>query len=206
MGSIVLVTGGTRSGKSHFAERLAARLGPRVAYLATAEVYDAEMETRVARHRERRPDSWVTIEAPRDLAAALARLDRAVDVTLVECLAVWTSNRLLDLGDPESDGWRTKVEALDSALSAEIDGILARARDSAGSLVLVSAEVGYGVVPPTPLGRAFRDLLGGLNQRVAARADAVFLVVAGLGLEVRGQAITPEDWTPPSSATDGRGR
>ncbi len=203
MGSTVLVIGGTRSGKSRFAERLAAGLGSRVVYLATAEVYDAEMEARVALHRERRPDSWATIEAPRDLAAALARLDQAVDVTLVECLAVWASNRLLDLGDPEDDGWRMKVEALDDALGAEIDGILMRARDVGGSLVLVSAEVGYGVVPPTPLGRAFRDLLGGLNQRVAARADAVFLVVAGLGLEVKGQAIAPEDWTARSSATDG---
>jgi adenosylcobinamide kinase/adenosylcobinamide-phosphate guanylyltransferase len=202
MGAIVLVTGGARSGKSLFAEMLAAGLGACVTYVATAEVSDAEMDARVARHRERRPASWITREAPHDLRIGLAGLDQQVDVVLVDCLTVWVSNRLLTLGDPEQGGWWAAVEAIDRTLADEVGAVLALARGAPWHLVLVTNEVGYGVVPPTPLGRTFRDLLGGLNQWVAAQADAVFLVVAGLGVEVKRLAVAPQAWARSVTAAD----
>jgi adenosyl cobinamide kinase/adenosyl cobinamide phosphate guanylyltransferase len=104
MGTVVRVTGGARSAKSLFAETLAAGLGACVTYVATAEVSDAEMDARIARHRERRPASWISREAPHDLRTGLAGLDQQVDVVLVDCLTVWAANRLLALGDPEQGG------------------------------------------------------------------------------------------------------
>jgi adenosylcobinamide kinase/adenosylcobinamide-phosphate guanylyltransferase len=193
-GTIVLVTGGARSGKSRFAEQIAANLGDRVAYVATAAIGDAEMAARVARHRARRPASWQTIDAPYDLLQSLAGLDRSIDVVLVDCLTIWAANRLLRLGDAGDANWWAAVDDLTPALSEELDALLGLARRATWRLLLVTNEVGAGVVPPTPLGRAFRDLLGILTQRVAAEADAVFLVVAGLGMEIKAHAVSPEAW------------
>ncbi len=184
MGRIVLVTGGARSGKSVFAETLAARHGERVAYVATATAGDAEMADRIARHRARRPAAWSTLEAPLDILARLAALDSGIEVVLVDCLAVWTANRLLALGEPAEDGWWDRVGALERVLAEELDLVVTAGLAAAWDLLLVTNEVGCGVVPPTELGRAYRDLLGRLNQVVAARANDVFLVVAGLAVEI----------------------
>jgi adenosylcobinamide kinase/adenosylcobinamide-phosphate guanylyltransferase len=200
MGRLELVTGGARSGKSTFAERraleLAAVRSAPVVYVATAVVTDEEMAARIARHRARRPDGWRTIEAPEDLATALEAGSRDGAVMLVDCLSVWAANRLVALGDPDTpDGpetaaWWRAVEALEGDLVAEVDDALAAALPRDCDLVLVTNEVGFGVVPATPLGRAYRDLLGRLNQRVAAGADAVHLVVAGLAVDLRRLAAT----------------
>lgn len=184
MGRIVLVTGGARSGKSVFAETLAARHGERVAYVATATAGDAEMADRIARHRARRPAAWSTLEAPLDILARLAALDAEVEVVLVDCLAVWAANRLLTLGEPAEDGWWDRVGALERVLTEELGLVVTTARDASWELIVVTNEVGFGVVPPTELGRAYRDLLGRLNQVVAARANDVFLVVAGFAVEI----------------------
>jgi len=184
VGRIVLVTGGARSGKSVFAETLAARHGERVAYVATATAGDAEMADRIARHRARRPAAWSTLEAPLDILARLAALDSGIEVVLVDCLAVWTANRLLALGEPAEDGWWDRVGALERVLAEELDLVVTAGLAAAWDLLLVTNEVGCGVVPPTELGRAYRDLLGRLNQVVAARANDVFLVVAGLAVEI----------------------
>jgi adenosylcobinamide kinase/adenosylcobinamide-phosphate guanylyltransferase len=194
MGAIVLVTGGAKSGKSLFAETLAAELGSRVTYVATAEVHDEEMQTRVARHQRRRPPSWLTLEIPLELRTVPTRLDYEVDVFLVDCLTLWASNHLLTLGDPEDSGWWPAVDALERMLIDEIRALLATARDAPWHLVLVTNELGLGVVPANPLGRAFRDLLGSLSQQVASQADAVFMVVAGLGIELKREAIAPREW------------
>lgn len=185
MGRIVLVTGGARSGKSAFAETLAARRGERVAYLATATVGDAEMEERIARHRARRPAGWVTLEAPLDILASLATVASGIEVVLVDCLAVWTANRLLAIGEPAREGWWDQVATLERVLTQEVEALVAAAREASWDLIVVTNEVGFGVVPPTELGRAYRDLLGRLNQVVAARADEVYLVVAGLAVDVK---------------------
>jgi adenosylcobinamide kinase/adenosylcobinamide-phosphate guanylyltransferase len=185
VGRIVLVTGGARSGKSAFAETLAARRGECVAYLATATVGDAEMEERIARHRARRPAGWVTLEAPLDILASLATVASGIEVVLVDCLAVWAANRLLAIGEPAREGWWDQVATLERVLTQEVEALVAAAREASWDLILVTNEVGFGVVPPTELGRAYRDLLGRLNQVVAARADEVYLVVAGLAVDVK---------------------
>jgi adenosylcobinamide kinase/adenosylcobinamide-phosphate guanylyltransferase len=194
VGTIILVTGGARSGKSRFAEQIAANFGARVAYIATAAIGDTEMAARIARHRARRSASWQTIEAPYDLLQGVAGLNPDIDVVLVDCLTIWSANRLLRLGEADDDGWWAAFDALMQTLSEELAALMALARRSTWRLVLVTNEVGAGVVPPTPLGRAFRDLLGTLTQQVAAEADAVFLVVAGLGMEIKAHAISPEKW------------
>jgi adenosylcobinamide kinase / adenosylcobinamide-phosphate guanylyltransferase len=167
-----LVIGGARSGKSRYAESLIAALAPAWnppwAYVATAESLDSEMAERIAAHRSRRGPDWQTIEAPRDLAAALAT--HAKMPILVDCLTLWLSNLMLADADIELE-----MARLEKALAA-----------SSTPVVLVANEVGSGIVPDHPLGRRFRDLQGVLNQRIAARADHVVLMVAGLPLAVKG--------------------
>jgi adenosyl cobinamide kinase/adenosyl cobinamide phosphate guanylyltransferase len=165
---LTLVLGGARSGKSRFAEGLIAALpGPWV-YIATAEAGDDEMAARIKAHRARRAANWRTVEAPRDLQAALAACGNAP--VLVDCLTLWLSNLMLANADMEKE-----IGQLESALSA-----------IAAPVVLVANEVGSGIVPDYPLGRKFRDLQGTLNQRIAARADRVVLMVAGLPLAIKG--------------------
>ena len=168
---LTLVIGGARSGKSRYAESLIASAPPPWIYLATAEARDDEMAQRIATHRARRPSGWQTVEAPRDLAAALSALpcDAAV---LVDCLTLWLSNQLLAGAD---------IDAQTARLEAALG-------EMQGPVVLVANEVGFGIVPENALARRFRDLQGTLNQRVAAHADRVVLVVAGLPLFVKGQA------------------
>jgi adenosylcobinamide kinase/adenosylcobinamide-phosphate guanylyltransferase len=189
MGEVMLITGGAKSGKSLFAERLAGAFGFQVIYVATAEAYDVEMEVRVARHRARRPTAWTTVEAPRDLRRALAGVPPSAAAVLVDCLTFWTSNWLLALGDPDTVGWWGAIDSLQERLFEELVAVAAQARAASWHLVLVTNEVGSGVVPDTLLGRAFRDLLGAVNQHVATLSDAVFLVVAGIGTEMKRTAV-----------------
>jgi adenosylcobinamide kinase/adenosylcobinamide-phosphate guanylyltransferase len=163
-----LVLGGARSGKSRFAESLIAALPPSWGYVATAEAGDVEMAERIAAHRARRGPEWQTIEAPRDLAGALAL---CVEIpALVDCLTLWLSNLMLAEADIDAEMGR-------------LEAALALAQHP---VVLVANEVGSGIVPNHPLGRRFRDLQGVLNQRIAARADRVVLMVAGLPLAIKG--------------------
>jgi adenosylcobinamide kinase/adenosylcobinamide-phosphate guanylyltransferase len=196
MGRIELITGGARSGKSRFAEERAARLiaaraeGAGVTYIATAIPLDEEMVDRIAHHRARRPAGWGTVEAPDTLGPAIAEACREDGVVLVDCLAVWVSNRLFELGDPpEAPGaaaadWWEAVTALESALAAELTAACDAASERPADLILVTNEVGFGLVPPTPIGRAYRDLLGRCSQLAAARADAVYLTVAGIAIDL----------------------
>jgi adenosylcobinamide kinase/adenosylcobinamide-phosphate guanylyltransferase len=165
---LTLVIGGARSGKSRYAEGLIAAQLPPWVYVATAEAGDHEMIARIRAHRKRRGAHWRTIEAPRDLVAALAANHGGP--VLVDCLTLWLSNIMLAEMDVEPE-----IEKLDAALAA-----------AATPIVLVANEVGLGIVPEFPLGRRFRDLQGILNQRMAARADRVILMVAGLPLAVKG--------------------
>jgi adenosylcobinamide kinase / adenosylcobinamide-phosphate guanylyltransferase len=165
-----LVLGGARSGKSRYAERVAMSSRPPWIYVATAESFDDEMATRIAEHKSRRSLDWQTIDAPLDLAGALAALPRSATV-LVDCLTLWLSNLMLAGRDIE-----TEIRRLEEAMLAHT-----------APLVLVSNEVGSGIVPDNALARRFRDFQGLLNQRVAARADRVVLVVAGLPMIVKGQ-------------------
>ncbi len=163
---LTLVLGGARSGKSRHAEELLAGAAAPWTYVATAEALDDEMRDRIAHHRARRDGRWRTADAPLDLAGTISRLDGPA---LIDCLTLWLSNVLLAERDIELES-----ERLLAALAA-----------APGPLIVVSNEVGLGLVPETPLGRAFRDAQGRLNQRVAAAADRVIFLAAGLPLSLK---------------------
>ena len=169
---VTLVLGGARSGKSAYAEHLVALAGgsggPGL-YVATAEAGDSEMAERIRRHRARRGDAWMTVEEPLELAEALRRYSAPGRPVLVDCLTLWLSN----------------VMAAERDVDAEVAGLTGTLGRLAGSVFLVSNEVGLGLVPATPLGRAFRDHAGRLNQAVAQVADRVILVAAGLPLVLK---------------------
>jgi adenosylcobinamide kinase/adenosylcobinamide-phosphate guanylyltransferase len=163
---LTLVLGGARSGKSRHAEALITNAAPPWTYIATAEALDDEMYDRIAHHRVRRDARWQTVDAPLDLAGAIAGL---AGPALIDCLTLWLSNAMLAERDIE----------------AESERLLAALAAAAAPLVAVSNEVGLGLVPETPLGRAFRDAQGRLNQRVAAVADRVIFMAAGLPLSLK---------------------
>jgi adenosyl cobinamide kinase/adenosyl cobinamide phosphate guanylyltransferase len=164
--ALTLLLGGARSGKSALAVRMATEAGRPVVFVATGEAGDAEMAERIRLHRESRPADWTTIEEPLELRRAL---DDAGDaLVIVDCLTLWVANAL-------EDGWS----------AARIEEHAAGAASRAGDTIAVSNEVGLGVVPPTPLGRTYRDVLGRVNATWAAAADEALFVVAGRTLELR---------------------
>jgi adenosylcobinamide kinase / adenosylcobinamide-phosphate guanylyltransferase len=167
---VTLVLGGARSGKSAFAEKLVIGYGRPCLYIATATKSDAEMAARIDRHRSDRSNTFTTVEVPLDLAAALRGLGPD-DCALVDCATLWLSNHMIAGHD---------CDAVSDDLIAALTACPAR-------IVVVSNEVGFGIVPDTPLGRHFRDAQGRLNQRLAAHADAVVFVVAGLPMVLKGQ-------------------
>ena len=171
-GRIVLVLGGARSGKSRLAERLAEECGgDAVTYIATAEVRDEEMADRIKKHRQDRPDTWETIEEPRNAAAAVG--DAVHETVLLDCLTLLCTNLLLGVDE--------------QAAHQEIEHMLEVAHNRKGTLIIVSNEVGNGIVPVNALARQFRDLQGILNRRIAEAADTVLLVVAGQPLVLKGR-------------------
>lgn len=177
VGKLFLVTGGARSGKSRYAEELVESFGGEVVYVATLEPEDEEMRRRVERHRAQRSRDWRTVEAPFDVAEAIKRAEEPV--ILLDCLSGWVSNLLLA---HEEQG---EEAVLDAVLGA-VDGLVGVFRESEKTVVVVTNEVGSGVVPAHRLGRWYRDALGLANQRVAAAADAVCLVTVGIPIVLKG--------------------
>jgi adenosylcobinamide kinase/adenosylcobinamide-phosphate guanylyltransferase len=178
---LTFVTGGERSGKSAFAERLAARLGPRITYLATARASDAEMRARIAAHRARRPSSWRTLDAPLDVTSALG--DSPTDGVLLDDLGLLVAN--LMQAEAESAGVAAApLAACERRLDAELAAILAAATNGP-PWVVVSPQVGMGLVPLTPVARQFVDLVGRANRIIGRHATAAYFVVAGFALDLR---------------------
>jgi len=179
---LTLVLGGVRSGKSAFAEKLARKLAQPTLYLATGLATDEEMTERIRRHRGARPSSWVTLEEPLDLAGRLEAAlvgPEAPGAVLIDSLDVWLGNLLLEHPDQAP-------EALHSLALSDVDRLLEVCDFFPASFFLVSSEVGLSLVPPHPLGRCFQDVLGLVNQKVADAASQVYLVVAGIPLELKG--------------------
>jgi adenosylcobinamide kinase / adenosylcobinamide-phosphate guanylyltransferase len=168
---IILITGSARSGKSRCAETRAAELGGRRLYVATAEAQDEEMAQRIAAHRQRRGAQWITVEEPIELAALLVNQRGQIDCALIDCLTLWLSNLLLRR---DAEYAEEKVqELLDTLASLDFH------------VLLVTNEVGWGIVPDNPLARRFRDLAGWANQRFAAAANEVVLTVAGVPMTIK---------------------
>jgi len=171
---LIFLLGGARGGKSHYAEAWARDQGGRVLFVATAQARDADMAARIAEHRARRPAHWQSLEAARQVPQRIRDCAIPHDTLLLDCLTLLTSNLLLDLPESTSQG-----DANDAILR-EIEALLEVYERSEATWLVVSNEVGMGVVPPSRLGVLFRDMLGRANQRVAERADEVILLVAGL--------------------------
>ena len=173
--TLTLVLGGARAGKSSYAQQLAAG-GGRVLFVATAEAGDEEMRARIEAHRLARPGEWVTLEEPINLADALAPVLDRYDTILLDCLTLWVSNLLLRSQDFET----TREDVL-----GEVQRLLDTYRSGNTSWIVVSNEVGMGVVPSTKLGRIYADELGRVNQIVASEADAVYLMVSGIPVDIK---------------------
>ncbi|MBZ0158266.1 MAG: bifunctional adenosylcobinamide kinase/adenosylcobinamide-phosphate guanylyltransferase [Alphaproteobacteria bacterium] len=168
-GKIVFVIGGAKSGKSGFALRSASACEGRRAYLATAQAFDREMEERIARHKAERSEEWAVHEEPVRIAALLKEIHPVYDVLLLDCLTLWISNLLLGERDIE----------------AETGAFLEAVSACSATLFIVSNEVGWGIVPDNALSRKFRDIAGSLNQKIAAVADEVYLVTAGIPVKIK---------------------
>ncbi|SIQ57209.1 adenosylcobinamide kinase /adenosylcobinamide-phosphate guanylyltransferase [Rhizobium sp. RU35A] len=169
-GKITLVLGGARSGKSRFSEELASESGLERHYIATSQAFDDEMRARIAKHRADRGEGWVTHEVPLNLLSALQQVARPERVVLVDCLTLWVTNLMMAEAEVDREG---------TALAQSL-------RQLAGPVILVSNEVGLGIVPDNRMARAFRDHAGRLHQAVAAMADEVFFIAAGLPLQMKG--------------------
>ena len=181
--NLVFITGGARSGKSALAESLAVESGLPVHYLATMPHWpgDAEVADRVRRHRVRRPASWTTIESPRQLDVTVRGLPAGPLLAVIDCLSLYVSTLLLDGYEEGQDPYAREGEVM-SGVDSVIEAITAR-RDV--EFITVTNEVGWGVVPDTPLGRAYRDFLGLANQSLAQRAAAVWLLCSGLKIRLK---------------------
>lgn len=171
---VTFVLGGVRSGKSRFAQQVASR-SPKVVFIATAKPSDAEMRMRIERHRLTRPHQWETREVPLHLDVAISELRDKDQVALVDCLTVYLANVM------------GEARGSDGILQGHMNRLCSALAHTKCTVILVSNEVGSGVHPPTDLGRRYCDLLGELNQRVAALADTVVLMVAGVPLAIKGQ-------------------
>lgn len=181
--SIVLVTGGVRSGKSAFAERLVKEKSRAVLYVATGVCTDKEMEQRITQHRERRPASWGLSETPYD-AAAEVQTYYNYEVVLFDCVSTWISNLLV--GVPE-EKWRD-VEETERIIGA-VDSWMNAIRDYPGTVFVVTSETGLGGVAMSKLGRWFQDTLGVVNQRIAAEAQEVYAVLSGIPWKIKDERI-----------------
>jgi adenosylcobinamide kinase/adenosylcobinamide-phosphate guanylyltransferase len=177
MAQIIFVTGGARSGKSTFAERRAAEFGEKHGYLATAQALDGEMEERIKQHQQRRGAEWHTIEEPIRLAEALTDCDGQHQVILVDCVTLWLSNLMFFYEDSE--------KPCEEPIDADLQALKSTLQRMVTPVILVSNEVGMGIVPENKLARQFRDIAGRTNQFLAALADEVHVVISGIPLRLK---------------------
>lgn len=183
MSKIILVTGGARSGKSLFAEKYAHHTGTKIAYIATAQIYDNEMKNRVDIHRSRRPAEWKTFEAPYAAEQAIYAAAESADTILFDCLTIYTSNLLLAQTAPID-----KADRYQSVRQA-IDRLITSVESVNSTVIFVTNEVGMSIVPENALAREYRDLAGMVNQMVAASAHEVYLVVSGIPVNIKALAV-----------------
>ncbi len=183
---IILILGGARSGKSRFAQQLATELGERVLFVATAGPLDEEMRQRIGHHRKARPSQWRTLEVSNGIAQAIREHRGDAEVVILDCLSLLIANLMSPTHDP-AELERVDYDTVEQEMNAELERVIALAEDLPIRLIIVSNEVGMGLVPVYPVGRTYRDLLGRANQFIAQRADRVYLVVTGIALKLKGE-------------------
>ena len=180
MSKIILVTGGARSGKSTFAEKLSNKINDdKKVYIATAQILDDEMAHRVKMHKSRRNESWVTIESPFNAEIAIKKAADISNLILFDCLTIYISNILCKFENFE------EMSKIDIEMKNDIDKLIGAAKNFNGTIIFVTNEVGGGIVPENKLARIFRDFSGIINQRIAKIADEVYLVVAGFAVDIK---------------------
>jgi len=179
MGQITLILGGARSGKSSYAQQLAEDSGKSVTFLATAQALDDEMSVRIQKHKAERPADWQTLEIPLDISSHIGQIKS--DVVILDCMTLLVTNFLMQFVKDDLVDEKPFTEALHK----EIDDLLAAIRASKLDWIIISNEIGLGLVPPYQMGRVYRDQLGWANQRLAHEADKVIFMVAGIPMNVK---------------------
>ena len=177
--SMTFILGGARSGKSRLAQELAAKLGKRVLFVATGEPLDEEMNARIEVHKRSRPSTWKTLETPTNVAKAMRGKIGDAEVVIVDCLTLLVSNLM---GTEDID-----AGTLEKKVTAELEDLVAFMRTTKAHFIIVSNEVGLGLVSPYPAGRVYRDALGMANQMLAKNADEVYFMVAGIAIPLKGE-------------------
>jgi len=186
MGKCILVTGGARSGKSSFSENLAKNYGEKVLYIATAVAFDSEMEDRIKKHKEARDKEWLTIEAFKDIDKIIDKYGGEYKCFLLDCITVMVTNQLLEYFNYDME--YAKIEDYNKAeehIKDQINSMLKAIEASKADAILVSNEVGWGIVPENPVARAFRDISGRINQIIGQKADEVYLTVSGIPVRIK---------------------
>jgi len=181
----ILILGGARSGKSHFAKETALCLSNKVIFVATGEALDEEMRQRIEEHKRNRPSSWRSVEVATGVGKRIQEEVGDAQVVIVDCLTLLVSNVIGQCGD---DPEQVSAGLIQERLTTEVDELIGCINDSTATFILVSNEVGMGLVPGNRLGRLYRDLLGRVNQLLAQRADEVYVMVAGIPVEVKGHS------------------
>ena len=182
MGKLIFILGGARSGKSAYAQELAKHCGIPVTFIATAQAGDDEMSARITKHRADRPAEWTTLEIQQNIAANLGTHPTQTGLYLLDCMTFLVANILFQYTEGEVCN---ELKATD-AVSAEVEELLAHIHSNKADWIIISNEVGLGLVPPYPLGRIYRDLLGMANQRIAAEADEAYMLMAGIPMPIHG--------------------
>jgi len=186
MGTLIVVTGGSRSGKSEFAENLARQRSKKTVYIATAVADDEEMKARVARHQKRRPKEWQTVEAACDLPTIMAQAACKYETVLIDSLTTYAASFLYARRHDE-------LQDTENAAIQEMYSLAKAVKTNGATVIIVTDEVGSGIVPDNAVSRAFRDVLGSMNSVLAAEADKVYLSVAGLTIDLKKIAVKAEE-------------
>ncbi|AEB76069.1 bifunctional adenosylcobinamide kinase/adenosylcobinamide-phosphate guanylyltransferase [Clostridium botulinum] len=186
MGKIILVTGGARSGKSSYAENIAKEIGEKILYIATSIPFDDEMKHRVEKHKESRPEVWDTYEGYKDLDIVVREKNNLYDGMLLDCVTIMTSNFMFDyIGDKIEEADNTTLDEVEKKIITTFENLLNEVNKGNITMILVTNELGYGIVPENKLARVYRDIVGRINQYIASRASEVYLVVCGIPMKVK---------------------
>lgn len=185
MRRLVVVTGGARSGKSTFAEKIAKDCNSDVVYIATSIPFDDEMKARIKKHIEQRPDTWKTIEAYKDLDKHLAKEEKGQVVYLLDCITIMVTNILLEASIDWDKASNNEIDCIEAQIKLEIEKLLKVVNEKDTTFILVTNEVGMGIVPENKLSRIFRDIAGRINQILAQAADEVYLCVSGIPVKIK---------------------